>query len=86
MKKKFRDLCLDKEIWKYRIHRSGVSIISPENKKVFIEVVEFLNTIRFDGHSFWNNNSLDRAEEKGYYPKLGPGNIKEYILQTFKGK
>lgn len=70
--KGFRKLHIVGEVWHYRITKAGISIIGPQRERAFVDMSVFTG---------WDNDTLERASWKGYWPKIGPSHVKAYILK-----
>jgi hypothetical protein len=71
MKKRGRSVHIQGVEWQFRIKGGGISIWDPNDKHYHI---------RWNVFTGWDNDTLERAAWKGYWPKLGPGDIKDWIL------
>jgi hypothetical protein len=60
----------DEEVWSYSIHNHGLSIRSPEGKTTKVSMADF---------SGWTPAELERGSRKGYWPEIGPLQVKDYI-------
>lgn len=72
----FRQVHINGEVWRYHIGGMGVEVRSPTNVKTFTRLPEFFTTI---GQPGWDWDTLERAEWKGYWPEIGPGDVKRFI-------
>jgi len=63
------------EVWEYMITGSYVVIKYPGKKKYLVSHPDFLS---FFGYN-WNWDTIERARWKGYWPEIGPGDVKKYV-------
>ena len=78
-RKNWRKLHFIDEIWTYRISSNGVVIRDSTRKSHYIDLPTFCSAL---GVKFWTWDNLERGRRKGYYPEIGPSDVKSYIRKV----